>query len=174
MLQFIRELFVRIFIYNYRGKFLQRNFSAEMGKYNSAAILVPADDKVAEAIRELADQLVRKRKAVTLVLPATQRPKFDGIKNLRFQEYFPVDISKFGLPKGSFLEKMRFLEADILISFDFGTDNFLQVASLMAKSRVKIGYRSKFSDKIFHIQLASDKNLVRDSINNLIHCYQII
>jgi len=88
-------------------------------------------------------------------------------------EYEIRDISKIKLPKKKLISKLSERNFDVVIDLNRNENLFYSFAVSQIKTKLKIGFEKKGSDKFYNFQIACNKKEPEEAYKYLVNCLQM-
>ena len=88
-------------------------------------------------------------------------------------EYEIRDISKIKLPKKKLISKLSERNFDVVIDLNRNENLFYSFAVSQIKTKLKIGFEKKGSDKFYNFQIACKKKEPEEAYKYLVNCLQM-
>ena len=132
-------------------------------------IILPLNDQDFANSFDIAKYFKIHKKAVTLFLPEHKVNSIEITSNYDYISYDLDDITKFGLPTKSFIQKINESKFDVLIDLERESNLFLTAVTSLFNAKFKVGFKKNDLESLYNFQLANTKINSEISYRNLLN-----
>ena len=136
---------------------------------NSYLIILPLNDQDFANSFDIAKYFKIHKKSVTLFLPERKVNSIEITSNYNYLSYDYDDISRFGLPTKSFVEKLNEYNFDVLIDLERENNLFLTAVTSLFEAKFKVGFKKPELENLYNFQVANTKINSEISYRNLLN-----
>ncbi|MFA7289714.1 MAG: hypothetical protein WC055_12635 [Melioribacteraceae bacterium] len=98
-------------------------------------------------------------KKAIFILEDNQTNSFPILTGAKFFTYNENEISRFGLPNKSFLEKYKNEKKDLIIDLNYDEDLFATTLSAISSYSLAVGYFKEYSESFYDVIVKTSDNL---------------
>jgi len=145
-------------------------FSKFISSSKSVLLLAGEPALMDNALSEIIEYFVVRKKELTIIIPSTGYSRFSNIKSVQFINYNPIDINFCGFPKADFLTNLIDKKFDITIDLSIGNNLFNNYLIRFSHSDFSIGFEKHNSDKYYNFQVKPEiisENSYKNLLNSI-------
>jgi hypothetical protein len=109
------------------------------------------------------------KKNVTLLIPEHKVNSLNISAHYDNISYSIEDITKFGLPTKSYIQKLNEHEFDVLIDLERDDNLFLTAVTSLINAKYKVGFKKAEIDNLYNFQMVNTKINSEISYRNLLN-----
>ncbi len=157
-----------------KHQFNNQSFTSAFENAKSFLILMPEDEREFQYAFTILDHLESKKKDFYVltydyrvsVLPFKYRNRAisHGIK----------DKNKIDLPTRRFLSSLKKKNFDAILDLNRKPQLFYIYVCCIVKAEVSIGFKKKFADRVYNLQISSSETNPKISFENLLSCLNML
>jgi len=157
-----------------KHKFSEKmDFSYQFKKANTILVLMPEEEVDFHHSIKLLDYLNQQSKNVTIMTKDFRVSLINPKLRQGLIEYEIRDISKIKLPKKKLLAKLCEKNFDVVIDLNRNENLFYSFAVSQIKSKLKIAFEKKNSDKFYNFQVAFNGKESEEAYKYLVNCLEM-
>jgi len=145
------------------------SFKDFIEKSYSYLIILPLNDLDFANSFDVAKYFRIHKKDVTLFLPEHKVNLGNITNHYKYMSYGLEDISKFGLPTKSYIQKLNEHKFDVLIDLERENNLFLTAIISLINSKFKVGFKKPDIENLYNFQLVNNKINSEISYRNLLN-----
>ena len=149
------------------------DFSSKLKSANSIIVLMPEEEVDFHHSISVLEYLNSQSKHTTIMTRDYRVSLINPKLRQNLIEYEIRDISKIKLPTKKLLTKLSEKNFDVVIDLNRKENLFFSYVVLKIKSKLKIGFEKKNSDKFYNFQLAFNGKETEEAYKYLVNCLQM-
>ena len=143
-------------------------FNDFVGRSLDYLIILPLNDTDFANSFDVVKYFKIHKKEITLFLPEHKVNTISISSNYRYLSYGLNDVSKFGLPSKSLLEKLNERKFDVLVDLERENNLFLAAVAALVKANFKVGFKKPEIENLYNFQMVNTKINSEISYRNLL------
>lgn len=145
------------------------SFNDFVGKSFNYLITLPLNDTDFKNSFDIVKYFKIHKKEITLLLPEHKVNTINITGNYKYISYDLNDITRFGLPTKSMIEKINENKFDVLVDLERENNLFLAAVACLVDAKFKVGFKKPEIENLYNFQLVNTKINSEISYRNLLN-----